>query len=334
VSTLADRLLPSWYGEVPPPLWARSLEPFYRTVVRARRYAYRNGLLRSGHPGRPVIVVGNLTAGGAGKTPMVIWLSLALAARGRHPAVVSRGYGGIEPDVPMCVAAGDNPAVCGDEPLMIAKATRRPVWVSRDRLAAARAAVAAGADVIIADDGLQHYRLRRDIEIVVVDGMRGFGNGRCLPAGPLREPVGRLLESDFVICNGAGRCPDGALAIELEGSEARSLDGSLRKPLSEFKAGPVHAIAGIANPERFFVSLERHGLELIRHPLPDHGVIAPGLLAPGDGRPVLMTSKDAARCGRDPAAARAWEVPVEVRFEDDGREWLDALAQRAGLREA
>jgi tetraacyldisaccharide 4'-kinase len=334
VSRLADRLLPSWYGEVPPPLWARALEPFYRSVVRARRYAYRKGLLRSGHPGRPVIIIGNLTAGGAGKTPLVIWLSLALAARGSRAAVVSRGYGGIEPAVPRRVAVDDDPAVCGDEPLMIAKATGRPVWICRDRLAAARAAVAAGADVVLADDGLQHYRLMRDVEILVVDGMRGLGNGRCLPAGPLREPVARLAEADFVICNGAGRCPGGALAMALAGDEARSLDGTRRKPLIEFRTGPVHAIAGIADPERFFASLERRGLELIRHPLPDHAAIPPELLAPADGRPVLMTSKDAARCGRDPAARLAWEVPVEARFEDGGHEWLDALALRAGLREA
>jgi tetraacyldisaccharide 4'-kinase len=334
VSTLANRLLPAWYGNAPPPAWARALEPLYRGAVSLRRAAYRRGWLRSGHPGCPVVIVGNLTAGGAGKTPLVIRIVQLLAEQGRSPAVVSRGYGGAEPRHPHRVTPEDAPSFSGDEPLLLAAATGRPVWICRDRLAAARAAVDAGADIIVADDGLQHYRLRRDLEIVVIDGARGLGNGRCLPAGPLREPRARLAEVGLVICNGAGECPPGALRMELMGDEAVRVDGAWRRPLATFAPGPVHAIAGIGNPDRFFAALETHGLAVIRHPLADHAPVPPAWLEPGDGLPVLMTSKDAARCRLEPAAAGCWEVPVAAEFGADEARLRAALAQPLRLREA
>jgi tetraacyldisaccharide 4'-kinase len=249
--------------------------------------------------------------------------------------VVSRGYGGVEPRTPRRVAPGDDPAICGDEPLLIATVTGQPVWICRDRLAAARAAVAAGAQVVIADDGLQHYRLRRDLEIVVVDGRRGFGNGRCLPAGPLREPPARLEDADLTVCNGAGKCPGDALTMRLEGSAAVRLDGTARRALAAFAPGPVHAIAGIGHPQRFFDLLADHGLEVIPHPLPDHAPVPATLLAPADGRPVLMTAKDAVRCAREPAAAGCWQLPVVACFTAADAQQLDALlVKRLGLREA
>ena len=335
MSRLEQRLLEAWYGDAPAPAWARLLEPAYRGVTRLRRAAYRRGWKRSGHPGRPVVVIGNLTAGGAGKTPLAIWLMQALAARGLAPALVSRGYGGAEPAVPHRVSLDDPPELAGDEPLLVARSTGLPVWVCRDRLAAARAAVAAGADLVVADDGLQHYRLQRDFEIVVVDAARGFGNGRLLPAGPLRESPARLREADWVVCNGDGPCcPDGALGMQLEGREAVRLDGSERRALAEFRPGPVHAVAGIGHPERFFRFLEAQGLEVRRHPLPDHGAVPGQLLAPSDARPVLMTSKDAMRCRGRAEAATAWEVPVTARLDGEGAALLARLATRLGLSEA
>jgi tetraacyldisaccharide 4'-kinase len=325
----------AWYGGAPAPWWARVFEPLYRGAVVLRRAAYRRGWRASGHPGKPVIVIGNLTAGGAGKTPLVAWLVPALQARGLHPAIVSRGYGGAEPSRPHLVSGHDDPSFSGDEPLLLAGLTGCPVWICRDRLAAAQAAAQAGADLIVADDGLQHYRLQRDFEVIVIDAERGFGNGRCLPAGPLREPAARLGEADFVICNGDGpHCPANGLRMVLEGREAVRLESLHRRPLKDFGPGPVHAIAGIGNPERFFRLLELQGLEIIRHPLPDHGRIPDALLAPADGRAVLMTSKDAVRCARHPSAADAWHVPVAARLEQDGQALLDQLAQRLGLREA
>ncbi|MFU8896350.1 MAG: tetraacyldisaccharide 4'-kinase [Gammaproteobacteria bacterium] len=334
MSSRTQRLLAAWYGQAPPPAWARALEPLYRWLVALRRHAYRRGWLRSGHPGRPVIVVGNLTVGGAGKTPLVIWLVQLLAAQGRVPAVISRGYGGLEPRRPHRVGPDEDPAVSGDEPLLIARTTGCPVWVCRDRLAAARAAVAAGADIVVADDGLQHYRLRRDLEIIVIDGQRGLGNGRCLPAGPLREPAARLAQADVVVCNGAGACPPGALRMQLVGDEAVRLDGTQRRPLASFAPGPVHAIAGIGHPARFFDALAGHGLEVMAHPLADHAAVPRDWLLPDDGYPVLMTAKDAARCAREPAAAGCWQVPVAASFGPDEAHLRAVLAPRLGLGEA
>jgi tetraacyldisaccharide 4'-kinase len=334
VSAPANRLLAAWYGGADPPAWARAAEPLYRAVVRARRYAYRRNWLSSGHPGCPVVIVGNITAGGAGKTPLVIRVVQLLAAAGRAPAIVSRGYGGAEPRRPHRVTAADDPGFSGDEPLLIVAATGRPVWICRDRLAAARAAAAEGADVVVSDDGLQHYGLRRDMEIVVIDGARGLGNGRCLPAGPLREPPGRLAEVDAVVCNGAGACPPGALQMALLGEEAVRIDGSDRRPLAWFTHGPVHAVAGIGNPERFFAALARHGLDVIRHPLADHAPVPRELLAPADGYPVLMTSKDAVRCAAEPGAGRCWHVPVDAMLGADEGRLRELLAQKLGLREA
>lgn len=335
MKNVGSRLLEAWYQGERPPLWARMLEPVYSGAIRLRRLAYRRGWRASGHPGRPVIVVGNLTVGGAGKTPLVIWLAQALAARGLEPAIISRGYGGAEPARPHRVRQDDSPAFCGDEPLLMTHAAACAVWICRDRLAAARAAVAAGADVVVADDGLQHYRLQRDFEILVIDSERGFGNGRCLPAGPLREPATRMDEVGFVVCNGNGdHCPPRGLAMQLQGEEAVTLDGSLRRALADFSAGPVHAVAGIGHPERFFRFLEAYGLEIVRHPLPDHGDVPPGLLAPPDGLPVLMTSKDAMRCRGMTAAAGAWHIPVAAQLEQDGRPLLERLAQELGIGEA
>jgi tetraacyldisaccharide 4'-kinase len=335
LSEVSGRLLAAWYEGAPPPLWARLVEPAYRAVVALRRYAYRRGWRAAGHPGRPVVVIGNLSVGGTGKTPLAIWLVRQLRQRGLQPAVVSRGYGGAQPRSPHAVSPEDEPGYAGDEPLLIARETGCPVWICRDRLAAARAAVAAGADVVIADDGLQHYRLRRDFEILVIDSERGFGNLRCLPAGPLREPPARADEVDFTVCTGrGGHCPPRGVRMELLGGDAVRADGDERRPLAAFAGQPVHAIAGIGHPERFFRFLELHGLELIRHPLPDHGEIPDALLQPADGRPVLMTSKDLVRCLPRGRRVGAWHVPVAARLDADGAALLERLAQRLGLGEA
>lgn len=291
---------------------ARLLAPvaaLFCGLVRLRRAAYRRGWLRAERAPVPVVVVGNITVGGTGKTPLVVWLTERLARAGYRPGVVSRGHGGQGGRDPEWVASDSPPERVGDEPVLIAARTGRPVVVAADRPAAIRHLLEHTAcDCVVADDGLQHYRMARDVEIAVVDGRRRLGNGRCLPAGPLREPAARLDEVDFVVANGAPG--PGEVDMDLEAEDLVNLaDPYRRMPLSDLADGPVHAVAGIGHPERFFRMLGAAGMEVIGHPFPDHHRFQPRDLDFGDGRPVVMTQKDAVKC-RAFAHAGQWYLPV------------------------
>lgn len=325
------RLTELWYRERAGP---SLLQPFawaYRAVLGVRRRAYASGWARSHAVGKPVVVVGNLTVGGTGKTPLTVWLARELSALGLNVGVVSRGYGAHSSRRPRLVDARAGWREVGDEPLIIARRTGCPTVVGRDRVAAACALVARGIDVIVADDGLQHLALTRDCEIIVVDGARGFGNGRLLPAGPLREPLERLPHADAVVVNGgvahaglaqalAGVTP---LSMTLVATEAVRLDAlEAPRPLESFRGQRVHAVAGIGNPGRFFAGLRAQGLEVLEHPFPDHHPIRAAELQFGDGLPVLMTEKDAVKCS-ELANPRLWFVPVAAQFPaPDARELL------------
>lgn len=318
--TFADRLVAAWYAPRVTPLaallWPASL--LFRVAVAVRRALYRAGALRARRLPVPVVVVGNITVGGGGKTPLACALAAALAARGFRPAFVSRGYGGSATGV-RAVAAGDDPAVVGDEPLILA-ATGHPVWIGRDRVAAARALLAAHpeCDVVIADDGLQHYRLARDVEVVAVDGTRGFGNGLMLPAGPLREPVARLAAAAAVVrvfvdpraqdVQAAGR---ETIAV-LEPLPWRNVaDPTRTMDPAAWRALDVHAVAGIANPARFFATVRAQGVAVTEHAFPDHHrFTAADLTFPGAAA-ILMTQKDAVKCARL-ADERCWYLPVRA----------------------
>lgn len=309
-----------WYGRKPPPVHWRAAAFLFRVVSAARRRCYRSGLFRSGRPDRPVVVVGNVTAGGTGKTPLVLWIVEILQAADYRPGVVSRGYGGSHRGGVLEVGSDTDPAVAGDEPVLMARHTGLPVAVCRDRAAAARYLVdRLGVNVVIADDGLQHYGLGRDVEICVIDGTRRFGNGRLLPAGPLREPVDRVGTVDFVVANGRAR--DGEIGMGLALADPLPVDGGERRALDSFREGPVHAVAGIGNPERFFAQLETAGLTITRHPFPDHHAFTPEDLEFGDPSPVLMTEKDAVKCRRL-GLRNAWYVPVAVQLPDSFRRAL------------
>lgn len=324
-----------WYQDRPPPWWTLPLAALYGGAVRLRRVMYRRGWLHARKLPAPVVVVGNIVAGGAGKTPLTIALVEALRARGFTPGVVSRGYGGTA-RAPMLLDAQSHPAVVGDEPALIRMRTGVPVAVGADRPAAAALLLDAGVDVIVADDGLQHYALARDVEICVVDGARGLGNGHLLPAGPLREPASRLGEVDFVVRN-AGNAIDmsaagdpstpgleSAIVMHLRGGTACNLhDGSLR-PLSGFAGMRVHAVAGIGHPRRFFDALRAFHIEVIEHPFPDHHRHAAAHFDFGDDLPVLMTGKDAVKC-RGFARSGWWSVPVAAELPDA---FFDAVAAR------
>lgn len=295
----------------------------FHGVVRLRSLAYRRGWLASGHPGAPVIVVGNITVGGTGKTPLVATVVEQLRARGRRPGVVSRGYGGRAGEVPVSVTADSDVTEVGDEPLLLARRTGCPLVVGRDRLAAARHLLARhDVDVVVADDGLQHYRLRRDAEISVSDLRRGYGNGRLLPAGPLREPLSRLGQVDLELVQGEGG------DYRLRGEQVVSLIGDAPpRVLSEFAGQAVHAVAGIGDPERFFASLRAAGLVVLAHAFPDHHSYVAADLAFADDAPVLMTEKDAVKCV-DLAEPRLWYLPVVAELTPAAQRRLNKLYDR------
>lgn len=278
-------------------------------LARYRR-RFRSGRAATVRLSAPVIVVGNITVGGTGKTPVVQWLVGALRERGWRPGIISRGYGGEEATEPRRVPPDGDPARFGDEPVLLARETGCPVAVCPDRPTAGRLLLDSGdCDCLVADDGLQHLALERDIELVVVDGQRGFGNGLCYPAGPLREPRARLRSVDLVITNGGGR--EGA-GFRLEPGAFKPVDG--REGVAQwadFSTKPVHAVAAIGNPDRFFRLLEERGLRIERHAFPDHHPFSPDDLDFGDGHPVLMTAKDAVKCAAF-APAHYWYLPVRL----------------------
>lgn len=329
---MAARTPAHWYApDAAVPLWAAFLEPIYARVVDWRARLYRRGWLRAIGLPVPVIVVGNITAGGAGKTPVTLALVEKLQAAGWKPGVASRGYGRAQSRVPRWVMADTPASLGGDEPVLIASKTGVPVRVDRDRVAAARALVEAGCDVVVCDDGLQHYRLARDIELEVVDAQRGYGNGRLIPAGPLREPASRALECDFRILNLGQAVPEagvgfGQWPMHLGLEQARPLDGGRSRPLSDFAGQRVHAVAGIAHPERFFAMLRQAGLAVVPHAFADHHAFTPEDLHFSSDLPVLMTEKDAVKCAAF-AGPSLYAVPLRAGLP--AAFWA-ALLQRLG----
>ena len=311
---------PAWWHDGSTPPWhARLLAPLYGNLAALRRNAYRRGWLRRLQAGAPVIVVGNITAGGTGKTPMVIALVARLRAEGWTPGIASRGHGREDEATPRWVEADSAASLVGDEPLLIARATGAKVRVDRDRVAAAKALVAAGCDVIVCDDGLQHYRLARDIEIEVQDARRRYGNGRLLPAGPLREPVERAADCDFRVLNlGVASEADaqrdsglGEWPMRLQVGAAQPVHGGRAQPLSAFAGQRVHAVAGIGDPERFFSMLREAGIAVVPHAFPDHHAYVAADFEFGSRLPVLMTVKDAVKCA-DLVDHQSFMVPVDA----------------------
>jgi tetraacyldisaccharide 4'-kinase len=324
-----------WYDRAAPPWWLMPLSFAYGAAAGTRRFLYVEGLRKSTHVSLPVIVVGNLSVGGTGKTPLVCWLVARLAALGFKPGVVTRGYGGSSAAVRL-IDASDDPGVVGDESIVLARRTGVPVAIGRDRPAASQLLVNAGCNVIVSDDGLQHYALARDCEIVVIDGDRRFGNGWLLPAGPLRETPARLSAADAIVVNGGRALLDGAFSMRFEAKNALNLIGGAVKALDEFAGGSVHAVAGIGNPERFFNMLRARGIEVVGHALPDHAPLRAADICFADARPVLMTEKDAVKC-RLIAGPHHWYVPVSASFDGSESNALlaivtEAINRRAALR--
>ncbi len=306
-----------------PSFWQSRLDPrslllvplgwLWCAVARQRLEAYRSGGRLAERLPVPVIVIGNVTVGGSGKTPLTHWLASRLREAGWHPAILSRGYGARVEGSPRIVSEDSSPVDVGDEPLLLKRRLGNiDVIVHPRRVLAGRVAVERGADVLLLDDGLQHLQLARDIEIAVLDGARGLGNARCLPAGPLREPAQRLSEVDAVVA--LGQPDEGQWGMRLVPGEAINLCDGTRRPLADFTAVACDALAGIGHPERFFGMLRDLGLGIQVHPFADHHLFSPADLAPFSQRPLLMTEKDAVKC-RSFARANHWYVPVEAELD-------------------
>ena len=278
----------------------------------------------------PVVVVGNLAVGGTGKTPLVIAIAKLLAARGVRVGVICRGYRGTGSRWPRKVLPDSDPGRVGDEAVLLARRTGVPVAAGPNRIGAGRILFRRSkCEVILSDDGLQHLRLSRDVEIVVIDGVRRHGNGRCLPAGPLREPLGRLASVDLVVANGPAA--PGELEMRLESGDAVNLaDAGLTRPLEGFRGTRVHAVCALGHQERFFRSLESCGLTIIRHPFPDHHPFREEEIRFPDDAPVLMTEKDAVKCERF-ADARHWCVPVDAVLSSELEDRLLAILREHGV---
>ena len=284
-------------------------------LAASRRMLYRSGLLHAEKMPVPVVVVGNITAGGSGKTPLTLWLAQKLIDAGWHPGIISRGYAGSGAS-PQAVFHTSDPAVVGDEAVLMSQRKLCPVWVGRDRAAVARALLAdhPECDVLLSDDGLQHYRLQRDVEIAVVDGARRFGNGLLLPAGPLRELPSRLNTVDAVVVNG-GAVTGNEYRMALEGSAFHNLlDPDTVQPPSHFHGLRLHAIAGIGHPQRFFSHLNGLGLQVQAHPFPDHHRYTAADVQFRDADAILMTEKDAVKCTVF-ATEKCWALRVDAQVD-------------------
>jgi tetraacyldisaccharide 4'-kinase len=318
-------------------LWQVLLLPIsalFFLIVVTRRLAYRFGLAPSYRLPVPVIVVGNITVGGTGKTPLVLWLVDFLREHGYRPGIISRGYGS-RASAPQSVSSNSDPLLVGDEPVLLAQRAQCPVWVGRQRVDVARTLLGArpDCDVLISDDGLQHYALRRDVEVVVVDGVRRFGNELLLPAGPLREPMSRLKSVDAVVVNG-GSISAGEYAMQLVGNCFRQLKQAVTAMPPDFTGKSLHAVAGIGHPTRFFSHLHALGLSVIEHPFPDHHTYQPHELQFADAGEILMTEKDAVKCAAF-APDNAWALIVDAQVDAAlGNKILEKIRNRDGRKAA
>lgn len=325
-----------WYEGAASYVLLLPLSGIFWLLISSRRVLYRLGLLKTQRLPVPVLVVGNITAGGTGKTPTTIWLAKELRSRGFSPGVVSRGYGGSKSPASMRVDKASDPSVVGDEPVLIALRTDCPVVVDADRCRAAAMLIEDGVDLIIADDGLQHYRLPRSYEICVIDGARGLGNRMLFPAGPLRESIRRLSNVDQVLVNGRLRAEDSTLSVveqnaiefDLVATEACRLNGSLTRPIERFLGTTVHAVAAIGNPGRFFDMLRANGIQVIEHAYRDHASLDRNHLEFGDDFDVFMTEKDAVKLGST-MADKFWYVPVDLNMDAVvAGPWLEQIESR------
>lgn len=324
---LIKKIEKSWYNKSGLTVF---LEPFswlFCLLVQIRRFLYHLKILHTTQLDVPIIVVGNLTVGGTGKTPLVIELANLLKKQGYRPGVISRGYGGKARTWPQQVRWDGDPTMVGDEAILIARRTRCPMAVGPDRVASAAALLKyTDCNVIISDDGLQHYALGRDIEIAVIDSIRRYGNEKCLPAGPLREPLKRLEQVNFKVTNGIAGPDEFAMTYEAQ-KLCRADDPEVTLDLLSLKNQTVHAIAGIGHPQRFFDSLKRSGLDIVEHAFPDHYPFKKSDLDFGEIQPIVITEKDAVKCQRF-YLHNVWYQPIKAVLDNQFTEQLLVILER------
>ena len=321
-----DKIRLRWYGNGKVSWWHLLGTKFFSFVVATRKRLYKLGLLKVHRLKVPVIVVGNITAGGGGKTPMVIWLAAHLKSLGYRPGIISRGYGGKRKVEPMFVTANANPSATGDEPLLMAKKTQLPVMVGKDRVKAAKALIQNyPVNVLIADDGMQHLALGRDAEIVMLDAKWRTGNHMMIPAGPLREPLERLNSVDLVVFKGM---------IEKQHHYDFAIEAIHQlnhvnefKDVADFRNKKIVAMAGIANPDSFFSLLSAAGMAIVKQPLPDHHELSEADFEPHQDTLVLITEKDAVKC-EHMNFSHVWVVKMQVVVPDNTQQAINELIER------
>lgn len=319
-----------WYDNH---LLAHCLRPIswlYKSVIYLRKTCYRLGVFNVVQFDYPLIVVGNITVGGSGKTPLVLYLAELLTQQGYKPGIVSRGYGGKAERYPMFVTGDSDPQQAGDEPVLIAKRSQCPVVVDPKRVNAVKKLLAnTDCNIIISDDGLQHYAMGRDIEIAVIDAERYLGNGLCLPAGPLRESRRRLHSTDMIVSN--GKHPDAEYTMHLHADLiVNCLNSELTAEVNDFSGQQFHALAGIGNPQRFFTTLQQMGVQFQAHVFADHYPYTAKDLVFNDSRPIIMTEKDSVKC-QGFATANMWYLPITARLGQRFDQQLLSLLQEREL---
>lgn len=310
-----------WYKEMYISSIFMPLSMLYDDAMRFRAFLYRTGLKKKTKLAAPVVIVGNITVGGTGKTPLILWMANFLKEQGFKPGIISRGYGGYAEQWPQWVDNQSNPELVGDEAVLMAKRADCPIAVGPKRAEAGQMLLdKSSCDIILSDDGLQHYALERDIEIAVIDGQRRFGNGYTLPCGPLRESIDRLQSVDLVIVNGVPE-EENEFSMIMEGDIAVNLVSKEEKLLTDFNFIPSHAMAGIGNPKRFFDLLEQKKISIETHAFPDHYQFTKADISFNDDKPVLMTEKDAVKCFGF-ATEKHWFVPIKAKPQ---QQFIDKL---------
>lgn len=305
----------SWYNKSKITVFLKPLSWIFCSIVFIRKNLYHFNILKSYQLSVPVIIVGNITVGGNGKTPLVIWLVNKLKQSGYRPGIISRGYGGQAKKWPQQVRPDSDPLIVGDEAIVISRRTDCPMAVGPDRVETGRALVKhSNCDIIISDDGMQHYRLKRNIEIAVINSSSRFGNNLCLPAGPLREPEKRLNSVNFIVTNGESN--NSEYSMSYEGSDLYSVHDKKNKiKLSDYQNKKAHAVAAIAHPERFFVSLKKLNIDIIEHTFIDHYQFTENDLNFDDDLPIIMTEKDAVKCSRYDIK-NCWYLPIVCKVSN------------------